>query len=244
MFFQRPVSESRYLDPNPLRRKFCGCMSLRAGCAVACAIWIGINIFIAAESFQGYTPIFSFLNKPALITYGSLSIAFALVALLVLYGLFVDTPLALQAGVVFLVFIIPIYLLDMLANVFIFGIQKPSYLDWCSTSSISQMLDERISGASTNGTVSTLDSIIPPIPIYHCQKLWEDEIKFSLAVWIIMCICYIYWGMCVFYYYEKLRELFPIQSSYPSGGFMNYLYAPGRFLTPYSFRNTAPSSKV
>lgn len=34
------ITEVRYEDGNPFNRKFCGCMSLRGGCAIACAIWL------------------------------------------------------------------------------------------------------------------------------------------------------------------------------------------------------------
>ncbi|KAI8354069.1 hypothetical protein BD560DRAFT_449713 [Blakeslea trispora] len=244
MFFDQPIAEPRYLDPNPARRKCCGCMSLRAGCAIACSLWIGLNTYIATQSFQGYTAIFSFLNRPALIVFGSLSIVFAVVALLVLYGLFIDTPLVLQTGVIFLVLIIPVYLIDVAANIFVFGIQKSIYLDWCTESASKFGLYENVSSIANNGTSYNF-TLSDPLPIYHCQKLWEDEIKFSIAVWIVMCICYIYWGMCVFYYYEKLRELFPPQSSYPNGnGFMNYLYAPSQLLPQYALRNAGPVSKI
>lgn len=37
--------ETRHVDVNPFNRKFCACMSLRGGCALACAIWL-VNSFI------------------------------------------------------------------------------------------------------------------------------------------------------------------------------------------------------
>lgn len=40
MLFQTGGFETRIEDANPLHRKFCGFMALRAGCAVACAIWL------------------------------------------------------------------------------------------------------------------------------------------------------------------------------------------------------------
>lgn len=32
---------------------------------------------------------------------------------------------------------------------------------------------------------------ITSLDTYNCQKLWEDELKFSLAILIIMTICYV-----------------------------------------------------
>ncbi|CAO0791236.1 unnamed protein product [Mucor circinelloides] len=241
LFHKPELFEPRYLDPKAHRRKCCTCMSLRGGCAVACAIWLGVNVYIATLSLQGYTPIFSFLNRPALITLASISIVFALVALWILYGLFVNLPNTLQSGVIFLFFIVPVYLLDVLANIFIFGIQKSLYMDWCLQSSQNRV-DETMQGLNMNSTYYNIETL-PPTNIYNCQKLWEDEIKFSLAIFILMTVCYIYWSLCVFYYYEKLRELFPDNSTY-LGGFMNYLY-PHRIpptLPHHAFANVAPSS--
>ncbi|KAI8987480.1 hypothetical protein BDF20DRAFT_267509 [Mycotypha africana] len=235
MLFNYSV-ETRYLEPNPYSRKFCGCMSLRGGSAIACAVWIGVNTYIATLCFQGYTPIFSYLNKAALITFGSLSIVFALVAIYVLYGLFVDTPLRLQSAVVLLMLIVPIYLIDILVNIFIFGIQKQLYMDWCYGYS-KDHVDEKIQGTSINGTLHTIDFMPSTLNIYNCEKLWEDEVKFSVAIFVVMSICYLYWWTCLFHYHEKLHELFPDTPGFFNSGLMNYLYAPTRMLPQYSFRN-------
>lgn len=40
LFHKPELIEQRYLDPREYRRKWCSCMSLRGGCAVACAIWL------------------------------------------------------------------------------------------------------------------------------------------------------------------------------------------------------------
>ncbi|KAI8637710.1 hypothetical protein BD408DRAFT_447381 [Parasitella parasitica] len=241
VLFHKPVTfEQRYLDPKAYRRKWCTCMSLRGGCALACAIWLGVNVYIAALSFQGYTPIFSFLNRPALITLGSISIVFALVAAWILYGLFVNLPNKLQSGAALLIFTVPIYLADIFANIIIFGVQKPQYMDWCLQSS-QNVVDETMQGINLNSTYYNIETL-PPTTVYNCEKLWEDEIKFSIAVFFLMGFCYIYWTMCVFFYYEKLRELFPDNSTY-LGGYMNYLFRQNRMLPQHSFANVPPPSK-
>lgn len=89
----------------------------------------------------------------------------------------------------FLFFIVPIYLLDILANIFIFGIQKSLYMDWCLQSS-QNIVDETMQGLNMNNTYYTIETL-PPTNIYNCQKLWEDEIKFSLAIFILMMVCYV-----------------------------------------------------
>ena len=64
------------------------------------------------------------------------------------------------------------------------------YLTWCTESASESMLDESVSSITNNGSTYVVN-LPDPLPVYHCQKLWEDEIKFSLAVWIVMCICYV-----------------------------------------------------
>ncbi|KAI9487748.1 MAG: hypothetical protein EXX96DRAFT_605646 [Benjaminiella poitrasii] len=238
--FHTPIQERRYLEPSTWHRKFCACMSLRGGCTIASIIWLGVNTYIAVLSFQGYTPIFSYLNKPALFTFGSLSIAFSLVAAYILYGLFKNSPSRLQIGVFLLFLIVFIYLIDVIVNIFMFCIQKPSYIEWCLLSSQGKV-NEKIEGISMNGTLHQFEDPIPALNIYNCQKLWEDEVKFSIAIFVVMTICYGYWTLCVFYYYDKLRDLFSYESFLFTGNFMNYLYGPSGLLPQHMFKNINPS---
>lgn len=86
-------------------------------------------------------------------------------------------------------FIVPIYLIDILANIFIFGIQKSAYMDWCLESSRG-VVDEVVQGVALNGTIYVIDPL-PTMNIYNCQKLWEDELKFSIAIFVVMSVCYV-----------------------------------------------------
>lgn len=88
-----------------------------------------------------------------------------------------------------LMLIIFIYLIDMIVNIFLFGIQKSSYMDWCLSISHNQ-LDEIVEGTAMNGTLLEI-SDLPNINIYNCQKLWEDELKFSLVIFLLMLFCYV-----------------------------------------------------
>jgi hypothetical protein len=83
---------------------------------------------------------------------------------------------------------VPVYLIDIIANIFIFGIQKSAYMDWCLESS-QGIVDEVVQGVAVNGTVYIIDPL--PTNIYNCQKLWEDELKFSIAILLVMFACYV-----------------------------------------------------
>lgn len=62
-------------------------------------------------------------------------------------------------------------------------------MDWCLQSSQNRV-DETMQGLNMNNTLYTIETL-PPTNIYNCQKLWEDEIKFSLAIFILMTVCYV-----------------------------------------------------
>lgn len=91
-----------------------------------------------------------------------------------------------------LFFIVPVYLLDIVANIFIFGIQKSLYMNWCLDKSkgISNEIIMIVSEAST-GSVQVDPTDATSLDTYNCQKLWEDELKFSIAILITMTICYV-----------------------------------------------------
>lgn len=239
IFERTPHIETKYEDNNKFHRKFCGIMSLRGGCGIACAIWIGLNTYIATTAFLGYTLMFSHLDKTALIVLGSISIFFGLVALFILFGLFVDRPGILQLGFLLLVITVPIFLMDILGNTILFGVQKANYMDWCLGQSIGQV-DEKI--IATNGSQIQINyqSAMNNSDLFHCHKLWEDEIKFSLCLLIVMSVCYIYWSACVFYYFDKLRGIMTFNGIMPTG-FMNYY---PRFIPNPFLRNIPPTGNV
>ncbi|KAI9257429.1 hypothetical protein BY458DRAFT_299443 [Sporodiniella umbellata] len=240
VLFERTLQiETKYEDDNKLHRKFCGIMSLRGGCGIACAIWIGMNTYIATTSFMGYTLTFSYLNSTASIVLGSISIFFGLVALFVLFGLFVDRPGPLQLGFLLLVLAVPLFLTDFLATIILFGVQKTDYMNWCLGKSLGKV-DEKITATFSNGTQSLIQPTMNPIDTFHCHKLWEDEIKLSFSLLIVISACYIYWTACVFFYFDKLRGIMAFNGIMPAR-FMNYY---PRFIPNSFFRNIPPTNNV
>ncbi|CAO3683285.1 hypothetical protein G6F70_000436 [Rhizopus microsporus] len=239
VFERTPRIETKYEDDNRFHRKFCGFMSLRGGCGIACAIWIGLNTYIATTAFLGFTPIFSYLDKTALIIMASISIFFGLVALFILYGLFVDRPGHLQLGFLLLVLTVPVFLADVFANIILFGVQKSSYMNWCVGQSRGHV-DETITVVFVNGSQIQFD--YQPTSnnddLFNCHKLWEDEIKFALAILIVISICYVYWSACIFYYFDKLRGIMAFNGIMPTA-FMNYY---PRFIPNPFFRTMPPPS--
>lgn len=81
--------------------------------------------------------------------------------------------------------VVVVFLLDFFISIILFGVQSGAYENWCLSVS-HNVVDEHI--VLSNG--NTL-SILPQPDYFNCKKLWEDEIKLAIAVFIFMTICYV-----------------------------------------------------
>ncbi|KAI8985334.1 hypothetical protein BDB01DRAFT_80522 [Pilobolus umbonatus] len=189
-------------------KKFCNCMSLRAGCSIAGMIWLGLNTYLATASFYGDSPLFSSLDHRALIAMGSICVFFALSSLILIYALFLDEKTSLQVAVTLVFVSILLHLIDILASIILFGTQYSTYLTWC-VQSAKERVDESVSVHLQSGYINVLysPSLFPP-DSFNCRLLWENEIKFSIALFIVIFIIYLYWFICVLSYYEKISCLY------------------------------------
>ncbi|KAI8394315.1 uncharacterized protein BYT42DRAFT_554191 [Radiomyces spectabilis] len=185
-------------------RKWCGCMSLRGGGVLACFIWLGLNLYGTVMSFQSRSPIYSYLNRNALMIQGTICLIFCLVALFSLFALFVNKPVILRLGHRMTWLIVLVFLVDFFVNIIVFGVQSQPFDDWCVGKS-RDVVDEQVSTTLFNGTQFHL-SFTPSqagSDLYNCHKLWQDELKFAVVVIIMIAICYIYWALCLWSYTQK-----------------------------------------
>ncbi|KAI7866142.1 hypothetical protein BDF14DRAFT_1816599 [Spinellus fusiger] len=187
-------------------RKFCGCMSLRGGSALACTLWLAIHLYVCVLSFQQKSPIFSYLDKNATIILAVICLVFSFAALMGLFSLFVNKPALLQHSHRLIWWIVIVFLIDMLVNSILFGIQWSQFNAWCVDRSRSRT-DEEISATFANGTSIqlTLTPSLMGSDLYNCNRLWQDELKFSIAIYIMLMICYTYWALCMWSYTQKQK---------------------------------------
>ncbi|KAJ8662697.1 hypothetical protein O0I10_001661 [Lichtheimia ornata] len=184
------VREEAYHATHSFTRKFCGCMSLRGGCAMACALWIGLHLYCAILAFRYSNPVFSYLNVYALMVFGGVCCAFVVVAIFNLFSLFVESAILLRLGHRITWVIVVAFLIDYFGTIIVFSIEESSYTSWCVQSA---------QGRLSNSTASPTDPAV-----YNCHKLWEDELKLSIAIYIVMFICYLYWATCLWSFSQKI----------------------------------------
>ncbi|KAL1927714.1 hypothetical protein VTP01DRAFT_3535 [Rhizomucor pusillus] len=183
-------------------RKFCGCMSLRGGCAFACALWVGIDLYVAILAYQTRNPIFSYLDYYAFMVMGTISLIFVVTAFFGLFALFVDSPYLIHFAHRITWVAVSLFLTNFFADIIIFSVQEQQYQNWCSNKS-RDSVDEAVTTEAGVHVAATL--IVEAVSdYYNCHKLWQDELKLAIAMFIVMTICYIYWATCLWSYAQKL----------------------------------------
>lgn len=85
-------------------------------------------------------------------------------------------------------------LIVTLANFILFIIEKDSFNDWCIGSSADYVKDVYID-YNPNSTVTTrtnLNSTLTnTIDVYNCERLFQDEVKWSLLCMVVMYVVYV-----------------------------------------------------
>ncbi|KAG2217285.1 hypothetical protein INT45_005387, partial [Circinella minor] len=193
-------------------RKFCGCMSLQGGGILACLIWMGINLYVAILSFQERSPVFSHQQVNALMVTGAICILFLVAALFAMFALITNKPAILRLAHRTMWVVVFIFVVNFFINIILFGVHRPSFKDWCINNSRNQL--DAIMSPNNNNTETTIDNIGN---IYNCDKLWEDELKFSIVLFIMMTICYLYWALCLWSYTQK--QIYYLTMDLYGGGF-------------------------
>lgn len=81
-----------------------------------------------------------------------------------------------------------IFIIDLFANIIVYGVQRPTFVDWCVTRSRNELDDQITNG---NGTQVNFSPNQSGSDLYNCNKLWEDELKFGIVLFIMITICYV-----------------------------------------------------
>ncbi|ORX53157.1 hypothetical protein DM01DRAFT_1383774 [Hesseltinella vesiculosa] len=194
------LTEEPVIMEASFTRKFCGIMSLRAGGAIACLIWIGIGLYGCILAFQFKSPLYSYIAEGALIAQGITCVFLVLAAGSALAGLYLESMLVLNHAhrVVWLTVIC--FLVDFMVTIIVFGIGQQDNANWCYEESLGQVDDQvTLGGSAVNYTVPI------NMDFYNCSKIWQDELKFAIALMIIFLIFFLYWAWCLWAYTQKLR---------------------------------------
>ncbi|KAI8577253.1 hypothetical protein K450DRAFT_252957 [Umbelopsis ramanniana AG] len=201
------AAQRRRLRPrNPFIGKWCLCMSLRGGSTFANLVWLGLNLYLTVLSFESRSPIYSYLNYTAFMVTGVISLVFCLVTLWTLFALFQNKAHILRLSHMLTWCAVIAFLTDSFINIIVFGVLRGDYETWCLDKS-RNYVDEQVTAILGNGTQITM-SFNPSqngMDLYNCHKMWEDELKLGIVVWIVFTIIYMYWAACLWSYAQKKR---------------------------------------
>ncbi|CAO3632555.1 unnamed protein product [Mucor hiemalis] len=213
-----------FLQAPRRRYLICGFMDLSYGGPFVCFLWIVINMYVCVLSFQGRSPIYSHLNRIALIIQGVVCLFFVISALMSLYSFTLNMPKQLRRSHRSTWVMVIIFLIVYFANMIVFCVQTTPFLDWCLSKSRSSTLNTlaNLPNNSTvftsnnitsfnSSTVTSYQSIISGSDLYNCTRLREDEIKLSIVVFVILFTIYVHFAFCFWCYTQdrlKLQQQF------------------------------------
>ncbi|KAL0095664.1 hypothetical protein J3Q64DRAFT_1048323 [Phycomyces blakesleeanus] len=197
---------------SPWTFRCCGCIDNRIGSMLACILWAAFSFYLAILAFMGSSPFFSHLDKIPLIVFGVINIFFGLVSLSGFIILIVRSRyFAPRKSLVYLlVFSASAVLVDLFINLVLFGVDKSSFQEWCVEQSLYNFkVDFQ---KSTNITTVPINA---DSDFYNCNRLYEDEFKWSLMAVVGIFIVYIHWILVIMSYIQSYRALFSV--GYPNG---------------------------
>ncbi|KAI9263092.1 hypothetical protein BY458DRAFT_458649 [Sporodiniella umbellata] len=171
---------------NPYVRKCCGCIHLRIGSSLSCLIWAGLSLYFAILAFQTKSPFYSYIDTPAaLYIFGTISLILFGVSLGTLLSLYLRSDNGIRTASFMIYIVLFIFLVDLLINMILFIVKKSAYIQWC------------IQLAADLSIISG--------DFYHCDRMWQDELKFTILCTLLIMAFYSYWAFCLLSYTIKLR---------------------------------------
>ncbi|KAI8336698.1 hypothetical protein BC941DRAFT_53189 [Chlamydoabsidia padenii] len=190
----KPHSKKRYVHTNHQSlRKCCGCIHLRMGAVFSCLIWAAFSLYFAVISFQSQSPFYSYMSQAPLLVFGVCNLALFIISLGGLFTLFLNLAHAVQVFSHSLWVAVFLVLADTFVNMILFATMRSEYQGWCTSAALSQISD-------TTHLDTTND-------LFNCDKLWQDEFKFSLVCEFLMVNIYLYWATCIYSYSHKLAAV-------------------------------------
>jgi hypothetical protein len=138
------------------------------------------------------------MDKGALIAQGVICLFLVIAGGAGLTGLYAESMYILNRahkGAWFAVFT---FLIDFFVNIILFGIQQKDNAVWCFDQSRNNV-DEQVTLTNVNASMPATNAtanVIPYTPpsindFYNCDKLWQDELKFAIAIYIVFLIFFV-----------------------------------------------------
>ncbi|KAI9497355.1 hypothetical protein BDB00DRAFT_804121 [Zychaea mexicana] len=174
--------------------KCCGCFSNRFGSGVACLTWAGFSFYFAILAFMQKSPFYSHLHEVPLIIFGVVNLIFGCISIA---GFVVVYFRPIYVRVQIMVYVIAagasLVLISMLVNYILFVVNRGAFETWCIDHSRSVAQDDIRSQTGGNTTIT----IGSEMDYYNCDRLFANQVKWSLLCVVAMYIIYVHW-MLVF----------------------------------------------
>ncbi|KAK4519816.1 uncharacterized protein ATC70_010058 [Mucor velutinosus] len=210
---RRQYELEHYKKSGRFRAYCCGCISGEKNSLIVCFCWAGISFYFAILAFMNKSPFYSYIDEVALVAFGTINLLFGIVTLCSMVIFLIRMNVMRMQGVgVFgvidkskrTVFAITANALGVLiitlVTFILFIIDKRSFNDWCIGSSADYVKDVYID-YHPNSTVTTLTSLNSTLTsttdAYNCERLFQDEVKWSLLCMVVMYVVYIHWILII-----------------------------------------------
>ncbi|KAK4510265.1 translation machinery-associated protein 20 [Mucor velutinosus] len=176
------------------------------GATISCIIWMGLSLYFAIISFQAKSPFYSYINTTAIYIFGTINLVFFGISLGTLLPIYFKSYHGIKRATLFIFVALAFLLLDMLINTILFIVDRDNYVSWCIRSA-SLNLNSILQQVQSNGTQepTTTGFSTEMGDFYNCSRTWEDELKFSIMMTIVMIMVYSYWAISLHSYSHKLR---------------------------------------
>ncbi|SAM04152.1 hypothetical protein [Absidia glauca] len=194
MFQSRPIRTKDDLTKlqdqykrSRLHPRCCGCFPNWFGSLLGCLIMSGFSFYFGVLSFMQKSPFYSKLETAPLIVFGVVNILFGLITLFTFIMIVISHRVFDRHLVYVLGLSAAAVVLDTLSNFIYFVANQKTFQQWCISDGLAQIQSD-----------SNMDAALPIVSdYYNCQRLFNDEVKWSLLCVILMFLLYTHWTVFI-----------------------------------------------
>lgn len=232
------INRAHYYQSSRLRAYCCGCIHSESNTILICFFWAVLSFYFAVSAFLQQSPFYSYIDTVSQVAFGAINLLFGLVTLtsMVIF-IFRNHIRRVNAvtGIITMmeskrtVFAITTNALGViivtLVNFIMFIKGRGDFMNWCIGTSV-DYVENQYSNVNNN-TALPENTLNNATDIYNCERLYQDEVKWSLLCLIIMSVVYIHWILIV-----ASKNTYGFYNTQRRDDQLNFVYA-----------NAAPSGK-
>ncbi|KAI8992454.1 hypothetical protein BDB01DRAFT_778499 [Pilobolus umbonatus] len=199
-----PLPPDMIKKDNVKRPYCCGCINNEVGSIFVCFFWGMMSFYFAVLAFMQKSPFYSYTDTVGLVVFGVINLFFGLVSLCSMI-IFLLVLRGMQHQIIrcydksrYAIFSVALTAIGVLiitiVNFILFLVNKSEFFAWCIGSSTDHIMEVYNKVNSVNDVPSL--TLYDHEDFYNCQRLYMDEVKWSLLCLILMVIVYV--GYCIY----------------------------------------------